>query len=93
MSALGTRESIIENLSARRDLSDAAKALIADKAFGHCFRKLHEQWISELLSQPHPGHMQDELVSRLRGLDTILLELSALITDYRVAAARSARNA
>jgi hypothetical protein len=93
MSALGTRESIIENLSARRELSDAAKALLADKAFGHVFRKLHEQWLTELIGQKHAGPVQDELSCRLRSLDIVLLELSALLTDYREAAKRSARNA
>jgi hypothetical protein len=91
MSALGTTGRI-ENLSERRELSDAAKALLADKAFGHVFRKLHEQWIAEVLITPRAGPAQDELCTRLRTLDTILLELTALLSDYREAAKRSARN-
>jgi hypothetical protein len=92
MSALGTTGRI-ENLSERRELSDAAKALLADRAFGYVFRKLHEQWIAEILLTPHAGGMQDELASRLRALNTILVELTALLTDYREAAKRSGRNA
>ena len=92
MSALGTTGRI-ENLSERRELSDAAKALLADKAFGHVFRKLHEQWIAELLLTPHASPKQDELAARLRALDVILAELTALLTDYREAAKRSARDA
>jgi hypothetical protein len=94
MSALGTTGRIdnLLSLSERRELSDAARALLADKAFGYVFRKLHEQWIAEVLITPHGGQAQDELCTRLRTLDTILLELTALLTDYRVAAQRSVRN-
>lgn len=91
MSAFGSRESVVESLSQRRELSDAAKALLADKAFGHVVRRLQQQWIEQLLSTPHAGVEQDELSCRLRALDIILAELGALLTDYREAA-RKARN-
>lgn len=83
----------VESLSERRELSEAAKALMADKAFGHVFRKLHEQWIKQLLLTPHASPQQDELAARLRALDLILVELGLLLTDYREAAKRSMRNA
>jgi hypothetical protein len=94
MSALGSRDrdNIVESLSERRELSAAAKALLSDKAFGYVFRKLHEQWIAQLLRSPHASEAQDELAARLRALDIILIELGLLLDNYRVDAQKAARN-
>jgi hypothetical protein len=92
MSALGSREKI-ENLSERRELSAAAKALLADPAFAHVYRQLRNQWFNELLDTPHAGPRQDELATRLRTLDFIPVALGALLDNYRIDAQRSARNA
>jgi hypothetical protein len=92
MSALGTTGKI-ENLSERRELSDAAKALLNDKAFGHVYLELRQRWFGQLMQQPHACEEQDELAARLRALEAIPTELGALLNDYRVAAQRSARNA
>lgn len=90
MSALGSREKI-ESLSERRELSDAAKALLADKAFGHVYLQLRQRWFNQLLDLPHDGAVQTELAARLRALDAIPTELSLLLTDYREAAKQGAR--
>jgi hypothetical protein len=92
MSATHYYDTNVESLSERRELSEAAKALLADKAFGYVFRKLHEQWIKQLLQTPHASPAQDELAARLRALDIILVELGLLLTDYREAAKRSMRH-
>ena len=92
MSALGTTGRI-ENLSERRELSDAAKALLADKAFGHVYRQLRQQWFNELLELPNAGVKQDELAARLRALDIIPVALGKLLDNYRVDAQKAARNA
>lgn len=91
MSALGTT-SRIENLSERRELSASAKALLADKAFGHVYRMLRQQWFNELLELPHASVKQDELAARLRALDIIPVALANLLDNYRVDAQRAARN-
>jgi hypothetical protein len=91
MSALGTSGKI-ENLSERRELSDAAKALLADKAFGHVYLQLRQRWFSQLLDLPHDSPVQAELAARLRALDAIPTELGALLSDYRIDAQRAARN-
>jgi hypothetical protein len=91
MSALGTSGKI-ENLSERRELSDAAKALLADKAFGHVYLQLRQRWFGQLLDLPHDSPVQAELAARLRALDAIPTELGALLSDYRIDAQRAARN-
>jgi len=88
MSALGSN-SKIENLRERRELSAAAKALLADKAFGYVYRQLRQQWFNELVDQPHAGVRQDELAARLRALDVIPTALGNLIENYRVDAQRA----
>ena len=92
MSALGTTGKL-ENLSERRELSDAAKALLADKAFGHVYLELRQQWFGLLMEQPQAGPKQDEWAARLRALDAIPTELGLLLTNYRADAAKAARNA
>jgi hypothetical protein len=91
MSALGSRDNI-ENLSQRRELSDAAKALLADKAFGHAYLELRQLWFGQIMDLPHASPMQDELAARLRALDAIPNELGRILDNYRIDA-RSARNA
>jgi hypothetical protein len=91
MSALGNREKI-ENLSERRELSDAARALLADQAFGYVYRQLRNQWFNELLDQPHASVRQDEAAARLRALDLIPVALGNLLGNYRVDAQKKARN-
>lgn len=92
MSALGSTDRI-ENLSERRELSEAAKALLADKAFGHVVLQLRQQWFGQLINCPYASPEQDELAARLRALDAIPALLGSLLTDYREAAKRSMRNA
>jgi hypothetical protein len=80
MSALGNS---IESLSERRELSDAAKALLADRAFDQAWTQLRKLWFAELIQQPHASVKQDELAARLRALNAIAEELGALAEGYR----------
>jgi hypothetical protein len=82
MAALGATDRI-ENLSERRELSDAAKALLADKAFDYAWTELRKRWFGELIQQPHEGPKQNELAARLRALNAIAEELSAAAEGYR----------
>jgi len=90
MSAFDDKDKI-ESLSQRRELSDAAKALLADKAFGHAYLSLRQRWFAQLMDQPHDGPVQAEYAARLRALDLIPTELSLLLTDYREAQRKAAR--
>ena len=92
MSALGNTGKV-ENLSERRELTDAAKVLLADKAFGHVYKQLRQQWFNQLLELPHDCPMQVEYAARLRALDLIPTSLAKLLENYHVDAQRSARNA
>lgn len=90
MSALGTTAKVI-TLSEQRELSEAARALLNDKAFGHVFLTLQQRYVGQLIGLPHGSPIQEELCSRLRTLEIILAELGTLLTDHREAAKR-ARN-
>lgn len=91
MSALANRDRV-ENLSERRELSAAAKALLNDAAFSHVYNKLYNLWFRELMNERHANVAQDELCARLRALDVIPTELALLLENYRVDAQRAARN-
>jgi hypothetical protein len=69
----------IESLSERRELSDAAKALLADKAFGHVYRDLYERWYAQLLDAPPASALQADLVCRVKTLELMLVELGLLL--------------
>jgi hypothetical protein len=92
MAALGTTGKI-ENLSERRELSEAAKALLADKAFGHVYLELRQRWFGLLMECPHEGQLQNEYAARLRALDAIPTELGLLLTNYRADVQRAKRDA
>jgi hypothetical protein len=92
MSALGSTDNI-ENLSERRELSEAAKALLADKAFNYAYLQLRKLWFAELMLQPHAGVKQDELAAKLRALNALADELSAEIENYRQDARTAAEKA
>jgi len=93
MSALGSDRAKIESLSERRELSAAAKALLSDKAFGHVYLQLRQQWFNELVELPHASARQDELAARLRALDVIPTALANLLENYRVDAKRASHGA
>lgn len=82
----------IESLSERRELSDAAKALMHDKAFGHAYRDLYERWYAQLLDAPHASALQAQMVARVHTLELMLVELGLLIERTRQEPLR-ARNA
>jgi hypothetical protein len=82
MSALGSTDRV-ESLSQRRELSDAAKALMADKAFGHVYKALRQRWFNQFMDLPGAGQAQDELAARLRALDAIPVELGLLLDEHR----------
>lgn len=92
MTAFGSTEKI-ESLSARRELSDAAKALLADPAFSHAFLELRQQWFAQLMDCPHAGEQQSELAARLRALEAIPNALGKLTENYRIDARKAFRNA
>ena len=82
MSALSDFDKVT-SLSERRELSEAAKVLMADKAFQTAFKALKQRWWNQIIELPHDGPLQTELIARLRALDALPTELSAIIESYR----------
>jgi uncharacterized protein HemY len=91
MSALSDFDKVT-SLSERRELSEAAKALLLDKAFAAAFKQLKQRWWNQVIEQPHAGELQNELIARMRALDAIPTELSAIIESYRHDQAQKARH-
>jgi hypothetical protein len=92
MSALGSTDNV-ESLSQRRELSDAAQVLLADKAFSHALLELRKRWFGELMLLPHASPKQDELTARIRALEAFGTELAALAESYRNDLKMKARHA
>jgi hypothetical protein len=83
----------IESLNERRELSDAAKTLLADKAFGHVYRDLYERWYAQLLDAQPASAAQADMVARIRTLELMLVELGLLREAQRQEPLRSPRHA
>jgi hypothetical protein len=81
----------MSDLSEKRELSDAAKALMQDKAFQAAILSLRKRWFGELLEESGNTLRQSELCSRLRALEMLPHELGTLVNDYKVAAQKDAR--
>lgn len=76
------KDKAVESLSQRRELSDAAKALMNDKAFSHVYWTLHERWYGALVQHKHAGPAQDECVARLRAIEDFVIELTLLLGEH-----------
>jgi hypothetical protein len=72
----------VQSLSERRELSDAARVLLRDKAFGHAYWSIHQRWYNDLVHLPHGGPKQDELVAKLRAIEEFLKELELLLPTH-----------
>ena len=83
----------IESLSERREISDAAKALLRDKAFGKIYRDLYERWYAQLLDAPPFTAQQADLVARVRTLELLVVELGLLQQQPPQEPLRQQRNA
>lgn len=81
------------DLPEKKELSDAAKVLMEDKAFLTAILQLRKRWFGQLLEEEGNTLRQAELCSKLRALELIPHELGTLVNDYRMAAshARGAR--
>jgi len=72
-------EKHVLSLSERRELGDAARVLLRDKAFGLAFWTLHQRWYNELVHLPHDGPRQAEMVAKLRAIEEFLKELELML--------------
>lgn len=83
MMTAADKDKIIQSLSERRELRDAAKVLLSDKAFGHCWFLLRERWYGALMALPHDCPKQVEAAARLRAIEELLDELTKLMEEKR----------
>jgi hypothetical protein len=74
-----------DDISKKRELSEAAKLLLEDKAFLSALLSLRQRWFGELLIEPGNTLRQQELCSMLRALELLPHELGTLVNDYRIA--------
>ena len=76
------KEKVIESLSQRREINEAAKALIADKAFGHCWMAMRQELFAQLMAEKRAGPGQDEICAKLRAQEELFARLGKLIENY-----------
>lgn len=75
----------MSDLPEKKELADAAKALMADQAFQSAVLSLRKRWFGQLLEEQGATLRQAELCSMLRALELLPHELGTLVNDYKMA--------
>ena len=76
-----------DDLSHKRELADAARNLVDDRAFTQAILSLRKRWFEELLAADTNRRIRD-LRSQINALEAIPTELNILINDYKMAVKR-----
>jgi hypothetical protein len=76
----------MNDLSAKRELSHDAKALIEDKAFSAAILDLRKRWFDELMTAADTTERKLELIGQIKALEALTGALGAIINDYTMAA-------
>jgi ferric iron reductase protein FhuF len=79
-----------DDLSRKRELNDAARSLIDDKAFDQAILSLRKRWFEALMSAEKLEEMA-EYRAMIKALEAIPVELNVLINDYKKAVHDAAR--
>jgi hypothetical protein len=72
----------MNDLSAKRELHDAARDLYTDKAFVAALDRLRKAWLAELVNAADTTERKLELVAMMKALDGIPGALKAIMADY-----------
>jgi hypothetical protein len=80
----------VQDLQKKRELHDAAKELFDNKAFQAAIIELRKRWYDQILAIAK-GEQRDELIAMSKTLDSIPIELSVIMNDYKKAVHDAAR--
>jgi hypothetical protein len=72
-----------------REVSDAAKSLLEDKAFQQAISQLRTRWYEQMMTELNI-RQRDELMAMSKALRGITDELASIVNDYKFAARRHA---
>jgi hypothetical protein len=82
-----------DDLSQKRELANAAKDLGEDPAFKQAILDLRKHWFNELMTAAHTKGERNELVAKLKALETLPAQLNVYIADYRAALKQQQKHA
>ena len=80
-----------EDLSKKKELSDAARELLEDRAFSSAVLSLRKRWFEELMASNVDGYSL-RLVAQLKALEAVPAELTVLVNDYKMALNRQQKH-
>lgn len=81
----------MNDLSAAKELSEAAGHLLDNKAFKQSILDLRQCWFAELLAEQNDNRMR-ELKAMILALEAIPTELQIKMNDYKMALARQQKH-
>lgn len=81
----------MNDLSTKKEFAEAAEELLGNKAFKQAIIDLRKHWYDQILAAV-PGAARDELVAMSKALDSIPIELTRIINDYKMALDRQRKH-
>jgi hypothetical protein len=76
-----------DDLSKKKELNDAARELLDNKAFLQAIIDLRKRWYDQLMTTM-AREQRDELIAMSKALESIPTELTVLMNNYRMALKR-----
>ena len=73
----------VQDLQKKRELHDAAKELLDNKAFLQAILELRKRWYDQILAMAK-GDERDELIAMSKALDALAPELSVIMNNYKM---------
>jgi hypothetical protein len=77
----------VQDLQKKRELHDAAKELLDNKAFLQAIIELRKRWYDQILAMAK-GEQRDELIAMSKALDALAPELSVIMNNFKMALRR-----
>jgi hypothetical protein len=73
-----------DELQMKRELADAAKELMDNKAFAQAILELRKRWFELMLTELNL-RLRDEQIAMIKALEAIPAELTIIMNNYKMA--------
>jgi flagellar motor switch/type III secretory pathway protein FliN len=89
----GNDNAKVQDLQKKRELNDAAKDLLENKAFLQAIIELRKRWFDELMTAAETKEQRDELIAKMKALEAIPTELTVIMNNYKMGLRQQQRHA
>jgi hypothetical protein len=79
----GNDNAKVQDLQQKRELNDAAKELLENKAFTQAIMDLRKRWYDQLMTTA-VREQRDELIAMSKALEAIPTELTVIMNNFKM---------